>query len=347
MFPLTSEPARRLGGRLTGRPLTARSRTLGALVVTLAVMAPGAVAVAASPEASTGADQVSVFASAPAPGHPFGIAVEGDRVYVSTSAGDFFSDPEHGGHKNSEGERVFVYDLDGTLLETTTIETMPDATMGLFGLALDGNPEPDHHLYVADMNGRILRLDLGQHPATAEPFSQTTIEGGWMASMWNDLTFDAVGNLYVPDDKPRIWRVSPDGEASIWFTDDRLTGGFPFAGGPLGGRIDPSREWLYVSITVSGDLVLPRSGHHLPRPAGGCARCVRSRARPRVPGDRPSRAAAAHGSRVRGVRQPLREPARTQRDRGARPQRGRDAAHLRIRGSIPPGGWRSWRIRCW
>ena len=34
---------------------------------------------------------VSVFASAPAPGHPFGIAVDHDRVYVSTSAGDFFA----------------------------------------------------------------------------------------------------------------------------------------------------------------------------------------------------------------------------------------------------------------
>ena len=34
---------------------------------------------------------VSIFASAPAPGHPFGIAVDDDRVYVSTSAGDFFA----------------------------------------------------------------------------------------------------------------------------------------------------------------------------------------------------------------------------------------------------------------
>ena len=29
----------------------------------------------------------------PAPGHPFGIAVGDGRVYVSTSAGDFFADP--------------------------------------------------------------------------------------------------------------------------------------------------------------------------------------------------------------------------------------------------------------
>src|SRR5437764_14703279 len=41
-------------------------------------------------------EAVSVFASAPAPGHPFGIAVGDGRVYVSTSAGDFFADPANG-----------------------------------------------------------------------------------------------------------------------------------------------------------------------------------------------------------------------------------------------------------
>ena len=71
--------------------------------------------------------------------------------------------------------------------------------------------------------------------------------------MWNDLVFDTAGNLYVPDDKPRIWRVSPDGTATIWVTDPRLAGLFGFAGGPLGGRIDPSGQWLYTSITVAAD----------------------------------------------------------------------------------------------
>ena len=79
------------------------------------------------------------------------------------------------------------------------------------------------------------------------------LAGDWMLSMWNDLVFDTAGNLYVPDDKPRIWRVGPDGTASIWFTDPRLAGLFGFAGGPLGGRIDPTGQWLYVSITVAAN----------------------------------------------------------------------------------------------
>jgi sugar lactone lactonase YvrE len=75
-----------------------------------------------------------------------------------------------------------------------------------------------------------------------------------MASMWNDLTFDREGNLLMTDDKPRLWRVTPDGTPSIWFTDPRLTGYFGFAGGPLGGRIDPSGKWFYFTITVSPAL---------------------------------------------------------------------------------------------
>jgi len=195
---------------------------------------------------------VSVFAGAPAPGHPFGIAVDNDRVYVSTSAGDFFA-----GHQNSDDERVFTYNDAGKLVGSTTIDTADNSDMGLFGLALDGNTGKDHKLYVADMNGRILRLGLGSHAGAPEVFSQvpadTGLAGDWMLSMWNDLVFDTAGNLYVPDDKPRIWRVSPDGAASIWFTDPRLTGLFGFAGGPLGGRIDPTGQWLYFSITVALD----------------------------------------------------------------------------------------------
>jgi hypothetical protein len=258
----------RTRGRRRDRPSTGARGGRGSATVRLGV-ALGVLALAAGTNpvlASHGSGRpafgdVSVFASAPQPGHPFGIAVDDDRIYVSTSAGDFFADPANGGHRNSDGERIFTYDEDGALVGTTTVATMPDATMGLFGLALDGNPGPRHKLYVADMNGRILRVDLGKHAAAPEVFSQVPansgLAGDWMLSMWNDLTFDAAGNLYVPDDKPRIWRVAPDGTASIWFTDPRLTGCFGFAGGPLGGRIDPTGQWLYFSITVSAAVPPP------------------------------------------------------------------------------------------
>ena len=202
----------------------------------------------------------SVFANVPFPGHPFGVAVDTDRVYISTSRGDFFA-----GQMNSAGERVYAYDADGRLLQTTVVPTMMDATMGLWGLALDGNPRRTHKLYVADMNGRILTLDLSQeHPqpevfATPPPPFNT---GDWHTTMWNDLVFDRTGNLFMTDDKPRLWRVTPDGKAAVWFTDPRIAGQFGFAGGPLGGRIDPSGKFLYFSITISarfpGEAVIYR-----------------------------------------------------------------------------------------
>ena len=239
--------------RVSRRWVAAR---VGAAAILAIAVGPGiGSAVGGVRAAAPAFGDVSVFASAPAPGHPFGIAVGDDRVYVSTSAGDFFA-----GHQNSDDERVFTYDEAGTLVGTTVIDTAENSDMGLFGLALDGNPTATHKLYVADMNGRILRVDPGKHPAAPEVFSQvpanTGLAGDWMKAMWNDLVFDKSGNLYVPDDKPRIWRVSPDGTASIWFTDTRLTGFFGFAGGPLGGRIDPSGQWLYFSITAAADVPL-------------------------------------------------------------------------------------------
>lgn len=241
-----------IAGRTRGRRVAAQVAAVGALIA----IGPGISPVAAADRAAKEVpDAVSVFASVPAPGHPFGIAVDDHRIYVSTSAGDFFA-----GHQNSGDERVFTYDESGNLLGATTIDTADNSDMGLFGLALDGNSGSNHKLYVADMNGRILRLDLGRHPAVPQLFSEvpasTGLAGDWRKAMWNDLVFDKSGNLYVPDDKPRIWRVSQDGTASIWFSDPRLTGFFGFAGGPLGGRIDPTGQWLYFSITASAEFPL-------------------------------------------------------------------------------------------
>jgi hypothetical protein len=167
------------GGDRTRR----RSVTAGlAAVLAATLFGPGSGALAGNASAQRVIGDVSVFASAPAPGHPFGIAVYDNRVYVSTSAGDFFA-----GHQNSDDERVFTYDDDGTLVETTVIDTADNSDMGLFGLALDGNSGKNHKLYVADMNGRILRLDLRTHPAAPEVFSQVPansgLAGDWMKAM--------------------------------------------------------------------------------------------------------------------------------------------------------------------
>jgi len=221
----------------------------------------------ASESAPPAIGDTSVFATLPFPGHPFGVAVDHARVYISTSRGDFFASPQTGGQLNSDGERIFAYDEVGNLVNTTHIATMPNADMGLFGLALDGNPTPTHKLYVADMNGRILRLALDGDAPAPELFAQPPppfVGLGWHATMWNDLVFDPAGNLYMTDDKPRLWRVTPDGHASVWFTDPALLGLFGFAGGPLGGRIDPSGKFLYFTITISAAFPFESVVYRLP-----------------------------------------------------------------------------------
>src|SRR5438067_7744985 len=95
------------------------------LVASCALVLGFSPALANEPDAGQNVGDTAVWANTPFPGHPFGIAVDSDRVYVSTSRGDFFA-----GQQNSAGERVFTFDKSGHLLDTTSIDTMPDATMG-------------------------------------------------------------------------------------------------------------------------------------------------------------------------------------------------------------------------
>jgi hypothetical protein len=283
------------------RPRPSRSSrqwwATGCLILVLGalLLGPELTPAAASEATTLAIGDTTIFASVPAPGHPFGVAVDTNRIYVSTSAGDFFASPATGGHPNSDGERIFAYDKNGNLLSTTNIATMPNATMGLFGLALDGNPTPTHQLYIADMNGRILRLGVDRAASAPEVFAETPPPFsalGWRASMWNDLVFDRKGNLFVTDDKPRIWRVTPDGQPSIWFQDPRLTGLIGFAGGPLGGRIDPTGKFFYFTITLSATFPGEAVVYRLPlvdHPAASDLQLVHRF--PFVPGQAPPQAA--------------------------------------------------------
>ena len=161
-----------MAGRRTATDRWRRWLWCGGLVASIGALALGAV----NPALAGGGKAIgdlSIFASAPYPGHPFGIAVDDERVYVSTSAGDFFAQ-----HQNSDDERVFAYDEDGNLVQTNVIDTAQNSDMGLFGLALDGNHGRNHKLYVADMNGRILRLGTGNHSGEPEVFSQVPASTG-------------------------------------------------------------------------------------------------------------------------------------------------------------------------
>jgi len=76
----------------------------------------------ASESARPAIGDTSIFATLPYPGHPFGVAVDHARVYISTSRGDFFASPQTGGQLNSDGERIFAYDLAGKRCTTCRSE---------------------------------------------------------------------------------------------------------------------------------------------------------------------------------------------------------------------------------
>src|SRR3989442_7488263 len=84
----------------------------------------------ASESAHAAVGDVSVFATVPAPGHPFGVAVDKNRVYISTSAGDFFASPLTGGHLNSARGPIFAYDMRGKLVQTTHNAALPISRHG-------------------------------------------------------------------------------------------------------------------------------------------------------------------------------------------------------------------------
>ena len=81
-------------------------------------LAPMSTSVAAAGQPAFGA--TSVFATLPYPGHLFGIAVDTNRIYVSTSRGDFFAN-----QTNSDGERVFALNLEGKLLDRSLMKRLP------------------------------------------------------------------------------------------------------------------------------------------------------------------------------------------------------------------------------
>src|SRR5579859_2873561 len=102
----SSSTPRPLGGKPTLRTLRNVAVRFGLPLASCAfVLAINPVLAHEDDDTGRTIGETSVFATTPFPGHPFGIAVDSDRVYVSTSRGDFFAQ-----QTNSAGERVFAFD---------------------------------------------------------------------------------------------------------------------------------------------------------------------------------------------------------------------------------------------
>jgi sugar lactone lactonase YvrE len=256
--------------RSSGKGRRPSGRT-GAVALFTALASAG-VTQRASADSPRAIGDTRLFATVPYPGHPGGIAVDGQTVYVSTFNCCVVPD-----RAIDRYDAIFAYDLaSGALLtdRPNPIQVprmMPVATMGLAEQALDA----DGRLYAADMNGRIVRVD----PLTGEQDDYATFPTNTNFSLTNmpgGVVFDAAGNLYVTDaaGPPVIWRVPPGGgEAEPWFVDLRLAGGGATANGGLSGiRIDPSGELLYFlvasgTVASGGSLAVYRLPLDDPDPA--------------------------------------------------------------------------------
>ena len=196
---------------------------------------------------------IEVFATLPYPRHPGGLAVDGRTVYVDTSNADF-------DRPFDTSDEIWAYNLDsaqpkaGVLNPIQVVRAASVQTMGLLGMALDAQGR----LYVADMNGRVVRVD----PRTGAQEVYATIPTSTDTSftdMPGFVAFGGDGSLYVGDwAAPVVWRVPRGGgQAQPWFGDPRLAG--TWGANVAGIAVDPSGEDLYIAAgTQEGQIAIYR-----------------------------------------------------------------------------------------
>jgi sugar lactone lactonase YvrE len=196
---------------------------------------------------------VQVLATVPfPPGFPEGIAVQGNKVYVSG--------PARFGTAGEPPSKVFAFDTKtGELVRTYSIQG-EDLSQDHANscIAFDGQGR----LYVVNIQLGIVRIDLGsgQQEVYATPLpnlapcsiapppcSPTVAD---LPPLPNDIAFDAAGNLYETDSfQATIWRIpAGGGQPQIWFQNSQLD--TPF--GPNGLRLDPAGSKIYFAITAEG-----------------------------------------------------------------------------------------------
>ena len=219
----------------------------------LAVLAGGArTASAGNPPRPLGDSQI--FATVPSPpGFPEGVAVNGDRVYVSGPAQfGYFVQPS-----------VLAYDINtGALVaEYPILGQNPNLPQAAAGIAFGKNDM----VYVADLQQGVIRFDVDQPGGPQEVYAPAVPDLPTCASapagtpcsltainrppLPNELVFDKQGNLYLTDSmQATIWRIPPGGgQPEIWFQSPAMDMDF----GPNGARVSPKGDKLYVALSFN------------------------------------------------------------------------------------------------
>jgi sugar lactone lactonase YvrE len=197
---------------------------------------------------------VLVLGTVPAStGFPEGIAVRGNKIYVSGPA-------RFGTAGDGTPSRVFAFDIDSGALLTTYDIQGEDLNQDHANSCIAFDEEG--RLYVVNFQLGIVRLDLGsgQQEVYAAPLPNlqpcSSVAPGTPCSptffdappLGNDIAFDEDGNLYETDSfQATIWRIpAGGGQPQIWFQDSRLD--VPF--GANGLRLSPDRTRIYFTVTA-------------------------------------------------------------------------------------------------
>jgi len=244
---------RRLGTTTPLGPLAAGRFRKVCLILAAALLGTGASPAIASTESGVSVGSIQTLAHVPYPGNPGAVTIDGNTMWVDSSSANF--DRPFDGYS-----AVFAYDLrTGQLLSRSPnpiiVPKPPVAIMGLAGTALDSQGR----MYIADMNGQVLRVD----PNTNAITTYATVPTSTSTSLTAMPTFDVFGpdgSLYVGDaSAPVIWRVPPGGgQAQPWFVDPRLSGDYGAAVDGL--AIDPSGRELYLASGPEAHISI----YHLP-----------------------------------------------------------------------------------
>ena len=187
------------------------------------------------------------------PGFPEGIAVKGNKVYVSG--------PARFGTAGTGPSAVVAFNRDTGALEAT-YETQGEylaAEHANSCIAFDGSGR----LYVLNLQLGVYRLDTGsgRQEAYSTPFPDLPACDGNNApcsptafdapALPNDIAFDEDGSAYVTDSlQATIWRVPAGGGApQIWYQDARFATA-PGGVGTNGIRLSPDRSKAFVTVSV-------------------------------------------------------------------------------------------------
>lgn len=204
--------------------------------------------------------EIKTFATVPAaPGFPEGIAVHGNRVYVSG--------PATFGTAGQGPSKIAVFDRDSKVQKNTIVvagEAL-GAEHALSCIAVDD----DGRVYALSTQLGLLRFTKTGHGYVQESYGDPLpdLPACVMAApgqacsptpfptppLPNDIAFDDEGYAYVTDSlQATIFRYAPGGGApEIWFQSTALVGSGDLPLGVNGIRLDPEREHVYFSVTFS------------------------------------------------------------------------------------------------